>query len=115
MKWLIKLNNDIRIISQEQNPTSQQIADYCDLFIAKLKRLEIDAGRYDKLKDLIEENIDHFNFCKEFANGEIPKSEYSDYGFDGNLKDLFDDYVKEFWDICDYQIDIGKKFCFIDF
>jgi hypothetical protein len=67
------------------------------------------------LVDNIDETLDHFDFCKSFATGEITKEEYADYDFDGDIKGLFNSYVKEFWDICDYDVTEFKKFCFVSF
>jgi hypothetical protein len=117
MNWICNLSNSIRIITEVSEPTNEQIAEYCDLFTKELNTLKKCANRmnHERLIDSIDETLDHFDFCKAFCTGEITKEEYADYDFDGNIKNLFNDYVREFWEICDYQIAINCKFCFVRF
>lgn len=96
-------------------------AKLCDLIIEKLNDLHVIAKRL-KENDLeweIFDCIEHFEFCRDLATGEIPKNEWDDYGFEGNLTELFNDYVRQFWDICDTQLEpatstqMEKKFCWV--
>lgn len=97
-------------------------AKLCDLVIEKLNELAVIAKRL-KENDLeweIFDCIEHFEFCRELATGVIPKSEWDDYGFEGNLTELFNDYLHQFWDICDTQLEpatstqMAKKFCWVE-
>lgn len=77
-----------------------------------------------KLNERIEECIEHFDFCNDFAIDIIKKEEWVDFDFDGDLLGMFNSYMNEFWDICNTVIFVPvgedafspftQKFCWIE-
>ena len=122
-KWITRLPKEFRTELQSYGKSYEGIEKAC-LFV--IKTLDILHKKQEKLNDsrleyAIEEAKEHFDFCKDFATGEIKKEEWSDYDFDGDLVGLFNDYMKEFWDICDwitndkqrYDYDV-ENFCWVE-
>ncbi len=62
----------------------------------------------------IEELRDHFEFCKDFATCKIKQEEWSDYEFDGDLLGMFNNYLSEFYDLCDSYVSKNQKFCWVE-
>lgn len=99
------------------------IAKSCDLLMTTLDDLHKKQQKLDdaRLEAAIEEAKDHFDFCKDIATGTIKQGEWEDYGFDGDLVGMFNDYLKEFWDICDWVTNDKErydpeveKFCWVE-
>lgn len=119
--WFCRLDTDFRRKLNTGSKDYKAIAEKCDLVIQALAKLDgfcdrlarINRDTAEWLRDQIEETRDHFNFCKSFATGEITQSEWQEYDFDGDLIGMFDDYLSEFWDICDSWINRETKFCWV--
>jgi hypothetical protein len=122
-KWFTRLPKEFRTELQSYGKSYEGIEKACLLLI---KTLDILHKRQKKLNDArlenaIEELKEHFDFCKDFATGKIKKEEWADFDFDGDLVGLFNDYMTEFWDICDwitndkqrYDFD-AEKFCWVE-
>jgi hypothetical protein len=122
-KWRTRLPKEFREQLHANGKSYEGIAKSCDLMQQTLDDLYKKQQRLNdaRLEAAIEENKEHFSFCKDFATGEIKQSEWADFDFDGDLKGLFNDYLKEFWDICDwvtndkdrYHPDV-EKFCWVE-
>lgn len=138
MKWLHRLDSSFRKELQSFGKGYSEKEKACDLMIKTLKELQKKTPEFKKFQDSvsikeyknriwfdihynIQENISHFDFCKDFANNTITKEEWEDYEFDGDLTGLFNSYLREFWDICDtilnnknrYDSDV-EKFCWVE-
>lgn len=138
--WITKLPSNIRKEIRSNGKSKEGIAKSCELMInqldlllkmipneikenVKTRRLALKNNtlyNWYKAIENIEETKDHFEFCKDFATGEIPKEEWDNYDFDGDLVGLFNNYLTEFWHICDTTIvssnDVTecKKLCFVE-
>ena len=110
-KWVNNIPKKFREkITAEEDVTEELI----DMVINQLR--EMYKFKYaDELIDAIDEVKEHFEFLKELINETIPEDEWDNYDFDGNFQEWFNDYLNEFWDICDSYV--GKKhnmkFCFV--
>ena len=121
-QWYTRLDNNLRASLASYGKSYEDIEKGCVLMD---KSLNILLEKQKPLKDyglenLIEEAIDHFYFCKDFATGDIKREDWDDYDFDGDLLGLFNSYMNEFWDICDYIVNDKpryhpdvKKFCWV--
>lgn len=114
MNWKHQLSSDFRNKLKNSDKDYASISIMCDNAIIALEQLKsFDKVNNYGLYEAIEENIDHFQFCKDFANGTIPIYEWEDYDFDGDLVGMFNSYLNEFYDICDTPIGNNTKFCFV--
>lgn len=116
MNWKTRLNSEFRQKLKSSNKDYLSIHEMCVFVsgvLSEFQKQEI-VKNNSRLAELIEENIDHFSFCSDFATGSIPKSEWEDYDFDGDLLGMFNSYLSEFWDICDTYVAKDTKFCFVE-
>jgi len=104
-----------------QNSIPEKFKDAFEKQITEEIKNHKDFYTWNKIYTEIEECINHFDFCNDFAIDEIKKTEWSDYDFDGDLLGLFNSYLNEFYDICDRLI-FGNlfdadctKFCWVRF
>jgi len=122
-KWCTRLPTEFREQLTSFGKSYEEIEKACLFMDVELKKLKnkiplsiqkkFEDEKYNddniiwewrKLSEAIDENIDHFDFCKDFANNTIKREEWDDYSFDGDLLGLFNDYLTEFWNICDTVI-----------
>lgn len=52
----------------------------------------------------LEECRDNFDFLRKLADDSINKSEWEDYGFDGDYESWFNDYLEQLYDVADTRI-----------
>ena len=118
MKFRFRINKSFREKLQNSEKDYESIAvlcAHCEKSIKYLQKLSVNITKDDRrLCNMFEENIDHWDFCRAFATGEIPQEEWEDYDFDGDLVGLFNSYLSEFYDICDYQIGSDEKLCWVE-
>lgn len=139
-KWITRLPKEFRTELHSFGKNYEGIEKACGFMIKTLAELkkkipakiqkqfadpnfieDDETDRWNKLHYLIEETSEHFDFCRNFANGTITKTEWQDYDFDGDLIGMFNDYMSEFWNICDtimndknrYDYDV-QKFCWVE-
>ena len=116
MNWKIKLNSGFRQKLKSANKDYLSIHEMCvfvsDVLLGFQKHSVVKNDNH--LSELIDENLDHFSFCNDFATGSIPKEEWEDYDFTGDLLGMFNSYLSEFWDICDTYVEKDTKFCFVE-
>lgn len=116
MNWKTKLDSEFRQKLKSAKTDYISIHEMCVFVtgvLSNFKKLTV-VNNNSHLSDLIDENIDHFSFCDDFSTGNIPKEEWEDYDFDGNLQGMFNSYLNEFWDICDTYVAKDTKFCFVE-
>lgn len=114
MNWKHQVSSEFRNKIKTSGKDYDSISNMCDSVIQVLESFKTfhKVNNY-RLYEAIGENIDHFQFCKEFAIGSIPQEDWSDYYFDGDLVGMFNSYLNEFYDICDTPIGDNTKFCFV--
>ena len=54
-------------------------------------------------------NYNNFEHIKNLANGNIPESEWIDYGFEGEFNEYFNYTMSDLYDICDKRVDTKKS------
>lgn len=115
MNYVIKVSSQIREDLKACGIENSGIEKACDLMIKTINDIKSRTPKklLDTLENNIDELLDHFDFCKSFATGEIQENEYVDYDFDGNILEMFNDYLKEFWDMCDTFVDKDVRYCFV--
>ena len=117
MNFIHRISSDFREKIRNSKKDYASIAvlcTHCEETAEFLKKISASYIRNDKrLCNRFEENINHWDFCRAFATGEIPQEEWEDYDFDGDLVGLFNSYLSEFYDICDYRIG-NRKLCWIE-
>lgn len=114
MNWRHQLSSDFRDSLRNSGKDYESISNMCNKLILVLEKFKsFDKVNNYRLYEAIGENVVHFSFCKDFANGTIPIYEWEDYDFDGDLVGMFNSYLNEFYDICDTQIGNDTKFCFV--
>lgn len=120
-RWFHKIDGSFRAQIVDGGKDYASIGKKCDIVISQLRKFEKIALKFiaqsgvqwSRFQDSIEEAIDHFEFCKSFATGEISRDEWDDYDFDGDLVGMYDGYLSEFYDICDTWVDDKTRFCFV--
>lgn len=123
MIWYTTLSKELRKKIDECDETQKGIAELCLEMQKALKYLErkvnliINPDYYytDNLKNDIEELYENFGYCRDLCTGQIKEDEWNDFSFDGDFTQLFNDYLEEFWDICDTKINKETKLCFVEF
>ncbi len=110
-KWVNNIPKKFREMLTSNDDVTEELID---MVINQLR--EMYKFKYaDELIDSIDETREHFEFLKDLINGAISEDDWGDYEFNGNFQEWFDDYLHEFWDICDSYV--GKKhnmkFCFV--
>ena len=121
-KYKIKIKD---LFTDDDNPDKSLIIKLCDRLIPQLKSIINEINKSDITEDEIdyytnklEEIVDDFNFLKELANGEIKEEEWGNYGFDGDFKEMFNNYLTELYDIGDEQVELNngdfQKFIWVE-
>lgn len=138
----ITISNDWRnkiqikhLFTRDATTSPELTITLCETLIRQLKAIKTreeggnlcDDDSYivdEKLTEL----IDHFEFLINLAQGSIPEKqglegaikedEWSDFGFDGNYQQWFNDYLSELYDLGDMRVitdksKISQKFIWI--
>jgi len=108
--WLNTIGNEIRKAVDKLD-----IEAVINVALEDLKKFEDWAGDNEDLQDLIADCKDHFEFLRDLKNGTIPVEEWKNFGFDGEFREWSDNYLSEFYDICDYPISKVYKFVWVNF
>jgi hypothetical protein len=120
-KW--RRNIKIKHLYQTET-TPENIIELCDSLGNQLYRIKqteqksnLTQDEKNHVSNRLEELIDHFSFLKSFATGDIPESEWADYGFDGDYEDWFNGYLTELYDLADERVmttnGVSEKFIWI--
>jgi len=121
-----KWRNKIKVKHLFNDDTApEHIAVICDAIIPQLKRIKAIEAKSNLVDDSknhvdneLEELIGHFEFLKDFATGEIPESEWSDYDFNGDYKEMFNDYMSELYNLGDRRVltkfNVQEKFMWVE-
>lgn len=121
-KW--KYHIDIKSLF-EDTTTPELIVKLCDCIIPQLNRILNAVTKSNLIEDDIYrleinilEIIDNFDFLKSLADGSIPEEEWDDYCFDGDYESMFNNYLKELYDLGDKRViqtnDMSIKFMWIN-
>lgn len=133
MTWYTKIDTSFREELKGYSNSFSEIEKACDLILTTLDRLYkkipswihtqynsvYSEENYNKnylwynTIEKIQEVKEHFDFCKSFANNEIKQEEWVAYDFDGDLVGMFNNYLSEFYDLCDSYVSENKKFCWL--
>ena len=81
---------------------------------AEVSRSRIEKNQRERIQAALEEIIDHFEFCRDLANGKIEEKEWDNYSFNGNFKEMFDSYLDELYNLADERILVENPNCNID-
>jgi hypothetical protein len=119
-EWRNKIQ--IKHLFTRDNTTSPELTiTLCETLLRQLKSIkarEENGNLCDDDKYFVDEKltelIDHFEFLINLAEGSIPEkqhlesaikeNEWSDYGFDGNYQQCFNDYLSELYDLGDVRV-----------
>lgn len=108
----------------EEEVTPESTEKTCNILISELNKTKVSVEGSNIIKDHkqcihdgLEEIIDHFDFCKQLANGTIEEKDWDDYSFDGDFETMFNDYLEELYDLADMRVigtnNISKKFLWV--
>lgn len=107
MNWKYKIN----IKGAFSHETSaEKIESLCGILCISLKAILDNSQKVLKEKSIddvwyeLELVKDNFEFLKQLCNGEIQESEWEDYNFDGDYKQIFNDYLEELYNVADAKI-----------
>lgn len=123
MNWEYRINKDFRKMINESDMSIQSIAaiakrgshEFSTIKESLIKR-KGEQWIYDNLGCHLDDLIDHFDFCKELADGTISETEWDDFEIAGkeDIKDLLNGYLNEMYDLCDTTIGQGRKLCWVE-
>lgn len=94
------LNNDTLTIEEKAKSILSEVK-YIKYVTYRSNLTEDEIYFLDESLDLL---IDNYNFFIDLCNGTINENEFNDYGFDGDFIKLFDEYLKELYDIADRRV-----------
>jgi hypothetical protein len=123
MNWEYRIGKDFREMIKRSDMSLESIAAIAKRGNKEFTRIKDSLIKtkgeqwiYDNLQCHLDDLIDHFDFCKDLANGTIPETEWDDFEIAGreDIKDLLNGYLNEMYDLCDTTIGQDRKLCWIE-